>query len=243
MIPRVIHYCWFSGENKPRLMRRCIRSWKKLLPGYEIKCWDANSFDFDSIPFVKEAYKVKKWAFVADYVRLYALYTEGGIYLDSDVELFKSFDEFLNFSFFSGTDIRTPDRSRFAIEAAIMGSEKGNIYVERCLDYYNKLRFINEDGSFNTKVMPDIITPILKEYGYEEVDKTQFLKNNIAIFSSKYFANCNASSYANIYARHWNANSWISATHRGKLYHFCKEQKIFFLYKIMENVLIKIRNR
>lgn len=243
MIPKVIHYCWFSGEKKPRLIRRCIRSWKKVLPDYDIKCWDANSFDFDSVPFVKEAYEAKKWAFVADYMRLYALYTEGGIYLDSDVELFKSFDEFVNFSFFSGTDIRTPNRDRFAIEAAIMGAEKGNIYVKRCLDYYNELRFLNEDGSFNTKVMPDIIAPILEDYGYEAIDKTQYLKNNIAIFSSRYFANCNALSYENIYARHWNTNSWISDNHRGKFYQFCKKQGILFLYKIVEYIHIKFRNR
>lgn len=241
MIPKVIHYCWFSGEIKSRLIHRCIRSWKKVLPDYEIKCWDANSFDFDKVPYVKQAYERKKWAFVADYVRLYALYTEGGIYLDSDVEVFKSFDEFLNYSFFSGTDIRTPNRDWFAIEAAIMGAEKGNVYVKCCLDCYNQLRFINDDGSINTKVMPDIISPILKDYGYEAVDETQFLKNNIAIFSSKYFANCNALDYEEIYARHWNMNSWVPDEQRGKVYHFCKKRGILYLYKILENVLVKFR--
>ena len=73
MIPKVIHYCWFSGEKKPRLIRRCIRSWKKVLPDYEIKCWDANSFDFDNVPYVKQAYERKKWAFVADYTRFKVL--------------------------------------------------------------------------------------------------------------------------------------------------------------------------
>ena len=85
MIPKIIHYCWFSGEKKPRLIRRCIRSWKKILPEYEIRCWDAKSFDFDSVPYVKEAFRLKKWAFVSDYLIFYAFYKYGGIYLVTDV--------------------------------------------------------------------------------------------------------------------------------------------------------------
>ena len=104
MIPKTIHYCWFSGDPYPDLVKRCIRSWKRSLPDYKLRLWDVKSFDFDSVPFVKEAMAEKKYAFAADYIRLYALYTEGGIYLDSDVEVFKSFNSFLNNSFFTGTE-------------------------------------------------------------------------------------------------------------------------------------------
>lgn len=94
MIPKIIHYCWFGKGKKNRLIKRCIRSWKKRMPDYEIICWNEDNFDYTSVPFVKEAYEQKKWAFVADYVRLYALFHYGGIYLDTDSEVYKSFDFF-----------------------------------------------------------------------------------------------------------------------------------------------------
>ena len=240
MIPKVIHYCWFSGEKKPRLIRRCIRSWKKVLPDYEIKCWDANSFDFDSIPYVKQAYERKKWAFVADYVRLYALYTEGGIYLDSDVEVFKRFDEFLQYSFFTGTDVNKK-RDYFAIEPAIMGAEKGLSYLKKCLDYYSQLQFVKKNGSLNMKEMPYIVTPILKEYGYESFDETQYLSHGMVVFSSAYFANCNALSYDNIYARHWNTNMWVPRDNRGRIFHFFYSHDLMFIYRLIEKVLSNLR--
>lgn len=85
MIPKIIHYCWFGGKEMPALLQLCIASWKKYLPDYQIKCWDETNFDFNMAPLCKEAYAAKKWAFVADYCRIYALYTEGGIYMDTDI--------------------------------------------------------------------------------------------------------------------------------------------------------------
>ena len=240
MIPKIIHYCWFSGEKKPRLVRRCIRSWKKVLPDYEIRCWDANSFDFDSIPYVKQAYERKKWAFVADYVRLYALYTEGGIYLDSDVEVYKSFDEFLKYSFFTGTDINDK-KNRFAIEPAIMGAEKGNSYLKECLDCYKKIQFTKADGSIDLQVMPYIVSPLLEKYGYKPIDETQYMAHNMVVFSSSYFANQNAENYDNIYARHWNANMWTPVDHRGKIFHFFYKHDLMFIYLFIERIFIKFR--
>lgn len=240
MIPKVIHYCWFSGEKKPRLIRRCIRSWKKVLPDYEIKCWDANSFDFDSIPYVKQAYERKKWAFVADYVRLYALYTEGGIYLDSDVEVYKSFDEFLKYSFFTGTDINDK-KNRFAIEPAIMGAEKGNSYLKECLDCYKKIQFTKADGSIDLQVMPYIVSPLLEKYGYKPIDETQYMAHNMVVFSSAYFANRNALNYSNVYARHWNANTWVPISNRGKIFHFFYRHDLMFIYRAIENISLKMR--
>ena len=240
MIPKIIHYCWFSGEKKPRLIRRCIRSWKKILPEYEIRCWDANSFDFDSIPYVKQAYERKKWAFVADYVRLYALYTEGGIYLDSDVEVYKSFDEFLKYSFFTGTDINDK-KNRFAIEPAIMGAEKGNSYLKECLDCYKKIQFTKADGSIDLQVMPYIVSPLLEKYGYKPIDETQYMAHNMVVFSSSYFANRNAENYDKIYARHLNANMWTPVDHRGKIFHFFYKHDLMFIYLFIERIFIKFR--
>lgn len=99
MIPKVIHWCWLSGEQLPEKIQNCVDSWKKILPDYKIKCWTTKNFDINSVQYVKEAFDQRKWAFCADYIRAYALYTEGGIYLDSDVEVLKSFNDFYSIIF------------------------------------------------------------------------------------------------------------------------------------------------
>ena len=104
MIPKIIHYCWLSDEPFPRKIQKCMDTWAKTHPDYEIKRWSTKNFDVNSAPYVKEAFEARKWAFAADYIRMYALYTEGGIYLDSDVVLLKKFDDFLDNSFFSSME-------------------------------------------------------------------------------------------------------------------------------------------
>ena len=101
MIPKIIHYCWFGGNPLPADARRCIESWKKYLPDYKIKEWNENNFDINSNQYVREAYEKRKFAFVTDYVRLYALVNEGGVYMDTDVEVIKSYDPFLHHTAFS----------------------------------------------------------------------------------------------------------------------------------------------
>ena len=101
MIPKKIHYCWLSGDPLPRKIRKCMDTWRRVMPDYELKLWDTNNFDVTSVPFVHEAFRERKWAFAADYIRMHALYTEGGVYLDSDVKVLKRFDDLLGCSFFS----------------------------------------------------------------------------------------------------------------------------------------------
>ena len=96
MIPKILHYCWFGRGQMGPVALKCMESWKKYCPDYQIKVWNEDNFDIGQNTFVKEAYEEKKWAFVTDYVRLYALYTEGGIYLDSDIELLKNLDDLLS---------------------------------------------------------------------------------------------------------------------------------------------------
>lgn len=96
MIPKIIHYCWLSGDMYPDKIKKCINSWKKIMPDYEIMIWDLSRFDINSIVWTKQAYEKKKYAFASDYIRFYALYNYGGIYLDSDVEILRSFNDFLN---------------------------------------------------------------------------------------------------------------------------------------------------
>ena len=102
MIPKIIHYCWLSKDKKPDNVKKCIDSWHRYLPDYDFRLWDITSFDFDSIPFTKDALANKKWAFVSDYIRLYALYNFGGIYLDSDVQVWDSIDDLRDNRFFFG---------------------------------------------------------------------------------------------------------------------------------------------
>ena len=107
MIPKIIHYCWFGGKPKPELAEKCIESWKKFCPDYEIVEWNEGNFNINSNLYVKQAYEAKKYAFVTDYVRLYALYTQGGIYMDTDVMVLKPLDEYLNHEAFSGFESKT----------------------------------------------------------------------------------------------------------------------------------------
>lgn len=164
MIPKIIHYCWLSNDPMPAELKRCIKSWKRKLPDYKIKKWDTHNFDIYSIPFVAEACKMRKWAFACDYIRVYALYTEGGIYLDSDVFVRNSLDFCLANRAFSAVecypdlvekiyaegqvdaegnkrkDIQYIDGIQ--IQAAILGAEKGHPFMRDCMNYYHDKHFI-----------------------------------------------------------------------------------------------------
>lgn len=158
MIPKIIHLCWLSGDPFPPLIERCINSWKELLPDYTIKIWDTNTIDINSNLWLKQAFKNKKYAFAADYIRFYALYNYGGIYLDADVEVLKSFDELLNKEYFLG------EEAGGDVEAAVIGANKGLIWVEECLDYYKDRHFIKRDGSFDMRPVPLLINSKIKKY-------------------------------------------------------------------------------
>ncbi len=137
MIPKTIHYCWFGRGDKPDLAKKCIESWKKYCPDYKIIEWNEDNFDIDINSYVREAYDAKKYAFVTDYVRLYVLEKYGGIYMDSDVEVIKPLDHFLNekaFSSFENNDY---------IPTGIMASEKNNLWIKSLLHDYDNLHFIN----------------------------------------------------------------------------------------------------
>lgn len=150
MIPKIIHLCWLSGDPYPSDIQKCLDTWKKYLPDYEIMLWDTKRFDVNSTLWTKQAFETKKYAFAADYIRLYALYNFGGIYLDSDVEVYKSFDPLLNLPYFIGQDYTG------LFEAAVIGAEKGTKWIGEVLDYYHDRSFINEDGSFDTLPLPKV---------------------------------------------------------------------------------------
>lgn len=148
MIPKIIHLCWLSGDAFPENIQECIDSWKKHLPDYEVLLWDTKRFDINSALWTKQAYEAKKYAFAADYIRLYALYHYGGIYLDSDVLVYKSFNDLLDLPYFLGQDFIG------AFEPAIIGCVKGTKWVKDVLDAYDNRAFIKSDGSLDIYNLP-----------------------------------------------------------------------------------------
>lgn len=249
MIPKIIHYCWFSGDKKPALIRKCIRSWKKYLPDYEIRCWDGNSFDFDSVQFTREAMSVKKYAAAADYIRLYALYNYGGIYLDSDVEVFRSLDSFLDNTFFSGYEFF----DKYEIEAGILGSVKGFPYLKECMEYYETTPFIHDDGIYDIykNQAPGILTENAIKYGYEPTGQEQLTTKGLHLYPRTVFSNeaysCKTFDLQNdidisgLYALHHNMGAWTSVVDiRGKFWKFCWEHNLLDTYKRIENIRVKL---
>lgn len=187
MIPKIIHYCWLSGESFPNSVQKCIDSWEIHLPDYQLVLWDYNRFPRGKSKWVDQAFDKHKYAFAADYIRLYALYNYGGIYLDSDVEVLKPFDDLLDLPYFLGAE-QTP----FGIEAATMAFYKGSIFIKGILDSYINKKFINDDNSLNLEPLPRIVRRyIAANYDYHLIHgKEEFIDrpNIINVFSEEFFS-------------------------------------------------------
>ena len=182
MIPKTIHYCWFGRGAMPELALRCIESWHKHMPDYKYKLWNEDNFDIDSIPYVREAYESKKYAFVTDYVRLYALYTEGGIYMDTDVEVLKPYDDLLSLSGFTGYE----GSKYLPPVTGTIASEAGNEWVKEQLDAYEGLHFLMPDGSMDLTTNTVRISRIMKQGGFIQDGKKKEYKG-MHIFPVEYF--------------------------------------------------------
>lgn len=252
MIPKIIHYCWFSGDKKPALIKKCIHSWKKHLPDYDIRCWNGNSFDFDSLDFTREAMAVKQYAAASDYVRLYALYNYGGIYLDSDVEVFRSFDDLLNNVFFSGYEFF----DKYEIEAGILGSIKGLPYIKECMSYFENRHFIHNNGKYDNvkNHAPGIITRYAFNHGYEPTGLEQITPDGLHIYPRTIFANEGYSAKTfgvnfeidttNLIALHHNMGGWTTIqSRRGRFWKFCWEHNLLDTYKAIENFRVRFTKR
>lgn len=220
MIPKIIHLCWFSNDAYPKVISKCLATWDKYLKGYEIMLWNFDRFPKGKSKWVDEAFENKKYAFAADYIRAYALYNYGGIYLDSDVEVLKNFDEFLDLPYILG---RESDSGQ--IEAAVMGSEKGNPMFKELLDYYDNRNFIMEDGTFDTRPLPGIMMEIIAKYGkpvnIDSVSKFGNEDGTLYIFNADYFSplhiiNLRLELTPNSVTIHHFAGTWTSKTHQFK---------------------------
>lgn len=192
MIPKVIHYCWLSDEPYPDGIQACMYSWKKHLPDYEFKLWNFKCFDINSSQWVKTAFYAGKYAFASDYIRAYALYHYGGIYLDCDVEVLRSFNDLLHLPYFIGKE-----KSESIIEAATIGFEKGHPLMRYLLDYYQNRPFYVKgkheyNWDFDIQVMPFIIRNLINQHftlkEIQKVDEFDFSPEVISIFPVDYFS-------------------------------------------------------
>lgn len=215
-IPKIIHYCWFGRNEKTEVIIRCMESWKKHLSDYKIIEWNEENFDINSNKYVKEAYENKKYAFVSDYARVYALYNMGGIYLDTDVEVFKSLDEFLDNDSFWGFEEKN------YIATSTIGSKKGNKLIKIFLDFYEGKSFNEISKNLKMYTNVQIVTNIFKESGFKINGEKQTIKGIGTIYPQEYFSpydyiNFIDKSNENTYTKHHFYKSWIPITSKLKI--------------------------
>lgn len=240
MIPKKIHYCWFGNGEKPELALKCIESWKTHCPDYELVEWNERNFDISAAPlYVRQAYENRKWAFITDYVRLYAMVNYGGVYMDTDVEVIKNIDEFLDNRAFSGFE------DGVNIPTGIMASEKDFPLFQKLLDYYNDVNFENEDGTLNTITNVTIITGICEKNGLIKNNKFQII-DGFALYPKDYFCPIDYDSgklkkTKNTYTIHWFAGSWRSKEEQEQMEKWRKIRKfdgiIHFPNRVLSSVL------
>lgn len=178
---KIIHYCWFGGKPLSKMAKKCIKSWKKFFPDFEIKEWNERNFNINICPFVKEAYENKKWAFVSDYARLYALYKEGGIYFDTDMEVTKKCDFLCEENLFLGYE------ENKIIAAGVIGTNNSNNkYIKQLLDWYDKQTSFDVNNVFNYAI-PKIITNIFSKYNKDNVKGIDVINKEIKVYPEEYF--------------------------------------------------------
>ena len=208
-IPKKIHYCWFGNNDKPKIVMKCIETWKRILPDYEIIEWNENNFDINSNKYVKEAYENKKYAFVSDYVRVYVLYNIGGIYLDTDVEVFKPLDKFLKEDSFWGFEEKN------YIATSTIGAKAGNKLIKQFLDFYEGKSYNEMATSIETSTNVQIVTKIFKDMGFEMNGEKQTIDEIATIYPQEYFSPYDYINYYdkktdNTHTMHLFYKSWVS---------------------------------
>jgi len=211
MIPKVIHYCWFGRNPKPELADKCIRSWKKYCPDYDIIEWNEDNFVISSAPlYVRQAFEAKKWAFVADYVRLKVVYDNGGIYLDTDVELKKNLDCFLQYKAYFGFE-----GDKYINTGIGFGAEEKTEILNELMEDYRQIAFIKSSGEYDTTPCPQRNTEVFKSYGLRQNGKKQLLDDGTLILSSDYLCPFDYSTgkmkrSIRTVSIHWFSASWFT---------------------------------
>lgn len=216
MIPKTIHYCWFGRNPLPESALKCIASWRKYLPDYEIIEWNEDNFDVNSIPYTAEAYAAKKYAFVSDYARFKILYEHGGLYFDTDVEVIRPMDDIIAAGPFMGFEVNPCEQRPYGAVAAGLGmaAEKGMEVYQSILDYYGNLHFILPDGSYNTTdAVVNITTRELINAGLKDEAVIQNVAG-IKVYPADYFnpfddATGRLKKTRNTHTIHWFTKTWL----------------------------------
>lgn len=242
-IPKTIHYCWFGGNPLPELAKKCIASWRKFLPDFEIKEWNESNFDLSCCPYVREAYEAKKYAFVSDYTRFWILEKEGGLYFDVDVEVVKPLDEILQRGAFMGCEGTSPTERRVALinPGLGMGMPRQLPFLQEILSEYHRRHFLHPDGSQNLTTIVETATQALLAHGLREELKVQRVAD-IWIYPPEYF--CPINYYTgrrtftlNTHTIHHYAASWVS----GRTLLFLKVKQWLYRFPPLRFIVQKIK--
>ncbi len=219
MIPKVIHYCWFGRGKMPDLAIKCVESWKKFFPDYELKLWNEDNFNIDISPFVRQAYDARKYAFVSDYARLWIIYNYGGLYFDTDVEVVASMENILATPFM-GVETSASDARGVCVNPGLgIAAEKGNIVYSDLLEIYDNLNFNKYIDNLNKISVVAITTEYFNRHGLQQVDEIQQVRG-ITIYPKSYLCPIDQNGHVlnlrpETVSIHHYAASWIDGT--GKL--------------------------
>ena len=251
MIPKIIHYCWLSNEPIPAKLQKCIDSWKRYMPDWQIIRWSTENFDIHSVPFVEQAYNAKKWAFAADYIRIFALNNRGGVYLDSDVMLYGSLEPLLTADFVSAIEyhpsfeevklnkeLNTLDKSHkrigkgmkvygVGIQAALIASIPNHPLLQDILNFYEHTSL--EEILSNRLTAPTVIAYHCERFGFRYTDEEQNLSASIRLYSTKIIGNYDQKCKTSV-AIHQCAGSWTNKTLKNRI---TKRLSTYSIYKKM----------
>lgn len=211
-IPKIVHYCWFGNGEKPDNIKAYIETWKANMPDYTFMEWNEQNFDVEhSIPYVRQAYEAKKYAFVSDYARIQALYQYGGIYFDTDIEVKKPFEEFLE-----DKSMVLGFESERSLLTAFIAVEKEHPYMKEFLETYQKRNFINEDGTYDMLVINDGFSRLMEDKGVN-LDRNEYqeLPGDIVVYPIEYFCGFDVNNWHEAITDktctvHYMNSSWVS---------------------------------
>lgn len=258
MIARVIHYCWFGRGTMPQAQEDCIKGWRKLMPDWQIIRWDESNFDVNICPYTAEAYKDKRWAFVSDVARLKALNEIGGIYLDTDVELFASLEPFLENRLFSGVEIyhkQFEQEGRPLLDeegkpfepmtqvpfcgflSAVIGAEAGHPLIQECLDFYLNRKARNDDGSLNFIVIDGVLAAHAVKYGFRYDDRKQMLPE-MTLYPPSIFAFVGVPCTDEAVLFHHTAWSWMPKTRKRRFFLLLDKMHLLKPYRKLKKILL-----
>lgn len=221
MTPKTIHYCWFGRNPLPKSAIKCIDSWRFFFPDYEIKEWNEDNFDVNRIPYTKDAYEAKKYAFVSDYARFWILFHYGGVYFDTDVEVVKRMDDLIENGAFMGWETASNTGEHMIAPGLGLAAPKEFPLYKEILEGFEKLHFYDADGNMNRYTMIPMVTDILKRHGLVKNGRTQTIANT-TIFASDYFCPMDTltgriSFTENTRSIHWYSMSWLNKRQQWKL--------------------------